>query len=337
MKRKRLWALLSSIALIAIIFSALPLMSGCTPGGGGAKVYKIGITQIVTHPALDANRQGFIDQLTEDGFIEGQNVTYDSRNAEGDMTVAASIAQKFVSDKVDLILAIATPTAQACVKAAEGTDIPIVFGSVTDPVAAELVDSWDAPGGNVTGISDWADVGTQVQLVVDIVPNVSRLGTIYNAGEVNSVVQVDELKKAAPGLGITSIVEASVASSADVMTAAQSLVGRVDAIWIPTDNTVVSAFEAAVKVCEDNQIPLFAADTATVERGAIGTPGIDYYVLGRECGKIAIRILQGGDPASIPVVKCPMTDLYLNPQAAERMGVTIPQSVMDRATQIVTE
>jgi putative ABC transport system substrate-binding protein len=296
---------------------------------------KIGITQIVTHPALDANRQGFIDQLAAEGFIEGENVEYDFRNPEGDMTVAASIAQSFVSEKVDLILSIATPTSQACVQAAEGSKIPIVFGSVTDPVAAGLVASWDEPGGTVTGISDWADVATQVKLIKDILPNVQKLGTVYNAGEVNSKVQIDELKKAAPSLGITQIVEATAATTADVLAAAQSLVGRVDAIWVPTDNTAVAAFEAIVKVCEDNQIPLFAADTATVERGAIGTPGIDYYQLGIECGQVAARILRGEKPSDIPVKKVDMTDLYLNPTAAARYGVTIPQAVLDKATKIV--
>ncbi|MDD4984791.1 MAG: ABC transporter substrate-binding protein [Dehalococcoidales bacterium] len=335
MKNKRSWVLLGSIGLILTLASAFPLLSGCR--SSQPEMYKIGITQIVTHPALDANRQGFIDQMTEEGFVEGVDVTYDSDTAEGDMSIAASIAQKFVSEKVDLILAIATPTAQASVEAAQGTDIPIVFGSVTDPVAAGLVDGWDSPGGNVTGISDWADIATQIQLLLDICPECKKLGTVYNAGEVNSKVQIDELKEIAPGLGIESIVEATVAASADVLAAAQSLVGRVDAIWIPTDNTVVSGFEAVVKACEDNQIPLFAADTATVERGAIGTPGIDYYVLGQECGKIAARILRGEDPADIPVKKVPMTDLYLNPAAAERLGVTIPQSVLDRATEIVTE
>jgi len=330
MKKKTLNLLVSIICLSLILAIALPVTTGCGPS-----LTKIGITQIVTHPALDANRQGFIDQMAEEGFVEGENVEYDYRTPEGDMSIAASIAQKFVSDKVDLILAIATPTSQACVKAIEGTDIKLVFGSVTDPVAAGLVDSWDKPGGSVTGISDWAEVGTQVQLVVDIIPGVKKLGVIYNAGEVNSKVQVDELEKVAPGLGIEEIVKATAATTADVLAAAQSLVGRVDVIWVPTDNTVVSAFESVVKVCEDNEIPLFAADVATVERGAIGTPGIDYYQLGRECGQVAARILQGENPADIPVKKVDMTDLFLNPSAAERMGVTIPQSVLDTATEIV--
>ena len=332
MKKKALSLLVSTLCLSLILTIALPVMTGCGPS-----LTKIGITQIVTHPALDANRQGFMDQMAAEGFIEGEDVEYDYRTPEGDMSVAASIAQKFVSDKVDLIIAIATPTSQACVEAIEGTDIKLVFGSVTDPVAAGLVDSWDKPGGSVTGISDWADVGAQVQLLVDIVPGVKKLGVVYNAGEVNSKVQVDELKKVAPGLAIEEIVEATAATSADVLAAAQSLVGRVDAIWIPTDNTVVSAFESVVKVCEDNTIPLFAADVATVERGAIGTPGIDYYQLGIECGQVAARILRGENPADIPVKIVDMTDLFLNPSAAERMGVTIPQSVLGRATEIVGE
>lgn len=336
MGMKRLSVAVSIICVMMVIAAALPVMIGCGPAQlESGETVRIGITQIITHPALDANRKGFIDQMAKEGFVEGKNVEYDFRNPEGDMTLAASIAQKFVLDKVDLILSIATPTSQACVKAVENTKIPVVFGSVTDPVAAGLVESWDHPGRNVTGISDWADVTTQIQLIIDIVPNVKKLGVIYNAGEVNSKVQVDELKKCAPALGIEKIIEATAATTADVMTAAQSLVGRVDAIWVPTDNTVVSAFEAAVKICEDNKIPLFAADVATVERGAIGTPGIDYYQLGIECGQVAARILKGTSPADIPVKRVDMTSLYINPSAAQRMGATLPQSVLDRATNIV--
>jgi putative ABC transport system substrate-binding protein len=332
MKKKGFGIFVTVTCLVLALAIAMPLIAGCE-----AKQYKIGITQIATHPALDANRQGFIDQMAEEGYVEGENVEYDYSTPEGDMSIAATIAQKFVSDKVDLILAIATPSAQACVEAIEGTDIPLVFGSVTDPLPAGLVDSWESPGGSVTGISDWADVGTQIQLIIDIVPSVTKLGVVYNAGEVNSVIQVDELKKVADSLGIEEIEEATAASTADVLTAAQSLVGRVDAIWIPTDNTVVSAFESVAKICEDNEIPLFAADVATVERGAIGTPGLDYYQLGRECGIVAARILEGESPADIPVKKVDMTDLYLNPAAAARMGVTIPADVLERATQIVEE
>jgi len=201
--------LFGSIILILVI-----VLSSLTIGCGKEKEYKIGITQIVTHPALDANKQGFIDKLAELGFEEGKNVTYIDKNPEGDMTVANTIAQQFVNEKVDLILAIATPTAQACVAATEGTDIPVVFGSVTDPVAAELIESWDRPGGNVTGISDWLEIPSQIQMVLDIMPGIQTLGAVYNSGETNSVVQVDALKAAAPGLGIGKVVEATASSTA---------------------------------------------------------------------------------------------------------------------------
>ena len=314
---------------LLIVLSLVPL-SAC----GGEEVYRIGIAQLVTHPALDANREGFIDALAEEGFVEGDNVAYDYRNAENDGTLLNTIAQKFVQDKVDLILAIATSTAQACVQATEGTDIPVVFGSVTDPIFAGLIDSWDNPGGNVTGISDWADVRQQVDLILEIVPDARRIGVLYNPGEPNSVIQVDDLKAVAGELGLT-VVEGPVASTNEVLTAANSLVGRVDAVWVPTDNTVVASFGAAVGVCEENDIPIFAADVATVEGGAVAVAGIDYYRLGQECGQVAARILRGESPANIPAKKVDMTDLWVNPGAAQRMGISIPQSVMDRATKVI--
>jgi putative ABC transport system substrate-binding protein len=296
----------------------------------------IGITQIVTHPALDTCREGFIDQMADEGYVEGENVEYILRNAEGDMTLAATIADSFVSEDVDLIFSIATPTSQACVGAVEGTDIPVIFAAVTDPVAAELVESWEEPGGQVTGASDWADVEAQVQLGMDIY-QADSLGVIYNAGEVNSVVQVDELKAAKESLGITEIVEATAASTADVSAAAESLVGSVDAIWEPSDNTVAAAIDSVVAVCEENDIPLFCSDVGMARAGAISGLGLDYYVNGQTAGKLAARVLEGEDPGSIPVATTPMTIVYLCPAAAERMGVTIPQAVLDTATEVCEE
>jgi len=216
--------------------------------------YTIGIAQLGTHDALDAAREGFIDQMAEEGFVEGENVDYIIRNAEFTSSDYATIAQYFVSVDVDLIFSIATPITQACADAVEGTDIPVIFAAVTDPVAAGFADNWTVPGGQVTGASDWADVGAQVKLGMDIYP-AARLGVIYNAGEVNSVVQINELKKVKSSLNITEIVPATAATTADVYAAAMSLVGRVDAIWVPSDNTVAGAIQAVVAVCEDNDIP----------------------------------------------------------------------------------
>jgi putative ABC transport system substrate-binding protein len=331
MKRQRLPKILVVVCLGLVLALILPAIGGCGPAK--PKMYKIGMTQIVTHPALDLARQGFVEQMAKEGFTEGVNVTYDYLSPEGDMTTAASIAQKFVADKVDMIFTISTPSTQTCAKATEGTGIPVVFGALTDPVAAGVVESWEKPGGNVTGVSDWADVGQQVKLGMDIHP-AKKLGVIYNAGEVNSVVQVDELKKVAADLGIEKIVEATAATTADVYAAAMSLVGRVDAIWEPSDNTVASAIDAVVKVCEENKIPLFGSDISMAKAGAISGLGLDYHLNGIEAGKIAARILKGEDPANIPVGKMPMTIVYLSPKAAERMGVTIPPEVLDRATEI---
>jgi len=323
----------STCAALALL-TVLPLVTACSHE---ADTYKVGIVQFVAHPALDSNLQGFIDQMTEEGFVQGENVTYDIGLADGDVPLAANMARELVSGKVDLIMAIATPAAQACAAATRDADISVVFGSVTDPVAAGLAASWDRPGGNVTGVSDWTDVAVQVQLILDMVPGVGKLGTIYNPAETNSVVQVEALRSAARGLGMDEVVEATVASSGEVAAAAQSLVDRVDVIWIPTDNTVVPVFETLAELCAGNQISLFQPDVATVERGAIGTLGIDYYELGRECGTLAARILKGDQPAEIPVVKMEMTELYLNPEAAEQMGITIPASILTRATHIVGE
>lgn len=330
MNQPRISKILVGICLILVLTLALPFVSACQTG----MEYKIGITQIVTHPALDSAREGFIAVLAEEGYVDGENVEYILRNAEGDMSTAASIAEYFVSEKVDLILSIATPTSQAVVAAVEGTDIPVVFNSVTEPKEAGLVASWDKPGGQVTGVSDMAPVEPQVELIMDIAPNTKKLGVIYNAGEVNSVVQIQMLNDIVDKYGLT-VVEATAASTADVLTAAQSLVGRVDTIWVPADNTAVAAFESIVKVGEENGIPVFAADVATVERGAIGCYGLDYTVVGRESGKIAVRILRGEKPADIPVGMVPLDELYVNLGAAERMGVTIPQDLQNKATEII--
>lgn len=333
MKKKRLWVLLGSIGLISVL--ALPMMSGCSPAQPG--VYKIGLTQFATHPAADAGRQGFIDALADAGFVEGENVAYDYLNPEGDATAELTIAQKFVSEKVDLIFSFGSRISMQCVNAAEGTDIPVVFCAITDPVAAELVSDWDHAGENVTGTSDMIEMDSSVALILEIVPGVKKLGTVYNAGEPNSLVLNDELKEVCLPLGI-EVVEATVSTSADVLVAAQSLVGRrVDAIWVGTDNTVVSGLEALIKVCEDNIIPLFPSDSPSIERGGIACLGFDYYDVGYQTGEMAVRILKGTPASQIPVELGKKFSYTMNTKAAERYGVTIPQAILDKALTIYEE
>lgn len=302
------------------------------PAGAEDKNITVGISQIVEHPALDAARKGFIDALKDGGYVEGKNVTYDIQIAQGNMATANSIAKSFVGKNVDLIHTIATPTSQACVNATK--TIPIVISSVTDPVGAGLVKSLEAPGGNVTGTTDRSPVDRQMDLILEIAPQVKRLGVIYNSGEDNSLASLKQIKEEAAKRGM-EVVEAPVSNSSGVFPAAKSLVGRVDAVHIPTDNTVVSAFDSVVKVCIDNRIPLFAADTDSVPRGAVAAVAIDYYRLGRQSGEMALRILKGENPATMPVEALKDLKLVVNKQSAEKMGVILPEPVLKRADQVL--
>lgn len=289
---------------------------------------KVGVTQIVEHPALDAARQGFIDRMTELGYADA---VYDIQSAQGDQGTAITIAQKFQADGVDLVLAIATPTAQAAAQVIRNT--PILITAVTDPVAAELVDSIERPGTNVTGTSDLTPVKNQLELLRELAPKATRVGVIYNAGEVNSVVQVDIAKAVASELGLT-IVDATASNSGEVFQAAQSLIGRVDAIYVPTDNTVVSAIESVVIVAEQAKLPLIAGEDLSVESGALATIGLDYYVLGRQTADIAHRVLNGANPAETAIEYLDDMNVVINIGAARRMGVTVSDELLERAVQI---
>lgn len=293
----------------------------------------IGVIQIVEHPALDGARQGFIDVLGENGYVEDENVTYDIQVAQGDMSTANTIAQKFSNDKLDLVLAIATPTAQAVANVIE--DTPILITAVTDPVDAGLVESAEKPNTNVTGTSDMQPMDKQFELIRKFVPDAKTIGVVYNAGEANSVLQVNMAKEIADELGMT-LIEASADTSANVLQAAQSLAGRVDAIYVPTDNTVVSAIESVVIVAEDNDIPLIVGEEGGVRGGALATVGIDYYELGRQTGRMALKILNGEAQAeTMPIETQEDTRLIINANAAEAMGVEIPAELRDIAFEII--
>jgi putative tryptophan/tyrosine transport system substrate-binding protein len=293
-----------------------------------SQAYTIGISQIVTHPALDATVQGFQDALVEAGFTD---VTYDLQNAEGDMATTASIAQKFAGDDLDLVLGVATPTSQALAK--EITDRPILFTAVTDPVGAGLVEDPAAPSANVTGVSDMQPVKPILELAQTFRPDAKNVGMVYNAGESNSVFLVEQAEKDAATMGLT-IVKAPAGTSAEVQAAARSLVGRVDAIAVIGDNTAVSALEAIVKVCEENKIPLVAGDPDSVKRGAVACYGFDYYDLGKQTGAMAAQILSGTPVADIPVQFAENLQLSINEAAAAAQDVTIPE---DLATEAVNK
>ncbi|MFC0244691.1 ABC transporter substrate-binding protein [Falsochrobactrum ovis] len=294
-----------------------------------AKDVTVAVTAIVEHPALDAARDGVKDALAEAGFKEGENLTFIYQSAQGNPATAAQIARQFVGDGPDVIVPISTPSAQAVVSATR--DIPIVFTAVSDPVGAQLVKTMENPGGNVTGLSDMSPVVEHIAFIKEVMPDIKKLGYLYNSGETNSVSLLEALKQAASAEGI-EIVESAATKSAEVQGAARALVGRADAMYVPTDNTIVSALESAVGVAEESQIPLFTADTDSVKRGALAALGFNYYDVGKQTGVVVAKILNGEKAGDIPVEIAKGTDLVINLGAAKKMGVEFPQAVIDRAT-----
>ena len=297
----------------------------------GAEEYQIGISQFVEHPSLDLAREGFIDQLAEEGFKEGENLKINFQNAQADFSTAQTIAQKFKQSEQDLVLAIATPSAQTAANVL--SEIPVLITAVTDPVEAGIVEDMEKPGANITGTTDMNPVKKQLELIRDFLPEIKNLGILYNPGEVNSVVQVDLAKKTAAEMNI-SIEEATVSNSSEVSLAVSSLVGSVDAIYVPTDNIIVSAMPTVLKTAYNNKIPVFASENNSVEQGAIATLGIDYYQLGRQTGTMAARILNGSQPAEMPIESAEGAKLYINKSSAEKIGLKIPADLLESADTI---
>ncbi|WP_462412917.1 ABC transporter substrate-binding protein [Neobacillus sp. Marseille-QA0830] len=315
-------------SLALVMCGLLLLLSACgggskeTAGEKKEKVVKIGITQLVEHPSLDAAREGFIAALKDAGYEEGKNLKLDYQNAQGDMNNNMSIAQNLTADKNDLILAIATASAQAVVKSTK--DIPILFTAITDPVGAQLVKSLDKPGGNVTGTSDTHPdaIKKTIGSIKTFVPDAKKVGIIYNNGEPNSVVNVKNAKEALKEAGLEAV-ETTITASSEVKQAAESMVGRVDVIYIPKDNTVVSALESVITVANDQDIPLFVGEGDSVKRGAFASYGLDYHDLGVKTGKMAVDILKGKKPSDIPVGFPDKLELYINKKAAQEEGVIL--------------
>jgi len=309
----------SKALIILSVFGVCLILLGLSPLLAAEKVIKIGITQIVDHPALNAVRDGFIDEMTKQGYIEDKDIVYDLQNAQGDMATANTIAQKFVSEGVDLILSIATPTSQAAVNAT--TTIPIVFSAVTDPIGAGLVKNLENSSNNVTGISDLTPVRKQFELIKEMLPEAKAVGTIYNAAEANSVLTNELAKDACADLGL-KLIEATVSSTADVLLAARSLVGKVDAIYVSTDNATVTALDAVVQVTNENKIPLVLADPTTLDKGALVAIGFNYYQHGQQTAPIVIKILEGAEPTDIPVEFAKNVQLAVNLDTAKEIGMS---------------
>ena len=322
-------------SVIASLLGAL-LLVPTQAWSADQKLLRIGVTKIVSHAALDADEKGFEAALASAGFKEGVNVRYDRQNAQGDTAKAAAIAQKFEADKVDLVHSIATPTSQAAVRAIR--TIPVVFSSISDPVGAAVVPQDSAPGKktgtNVTGVSDLWPVLLQMETYAKFVPKAKKWGTIYNPAEVNSVTHIKAMRAAAKSLGL-ELIEVQVSHSDAVEQAANSLVGKVQAITITSDNTTVSKFDILAQVCDKNKIPLFAGDVDSVPRGAVAAYGLDYYLVGYSAGKKAALVLKGVKPGDIPWGPVEKFSLVINQKAARAQGVTVSPELLKKADKVL--
>lgn len=313
-------------ALLITVLSALSLSTFAQD-----KMHNVAITAIVEHPALDTIRQGVVEELAREGFVEGKNININFQSAQGSTATAAQIARKFVGDKTDIIIPITTPSAQPVVAATRS--VPIVFSGVTDPVAAKLVKSWEPTGTNVTGISDHKPIEPQLALIQTLVPNLKAVGYVYSAGEVNSTIVLDELKAAASKVNV-QVMPVAVQRSADIGTAARSLNGKVQAIYISEDNAVVSAYEALHKAALESKIPVIAADKDTVKRGALAAYAVNQYDIGVETGKIAARILRGEKAGTIATHSVSKMELSVNQKTAQELGISLPESVVNQAKDV---
>ena len=312
--------------LITIFLAGILIIScsnnSANTSSNNTETFKIGILQLVEHNALDQANQGFIDGLKEAGYEDGKNITIDYQNAQGEQANCITISQKFVNDRVNLILAIATPAAQAVANTTK--DIPILITAVTDPADAKLVADNTSPGGNVTGTSDLTPVKEQIELLKKLVPSAKNIAFLYNSSEQNSKFQVDIAKAKSDEMGL-SYMDATITNPNDIQQVVQSLVGKVDAIYVPTDNMVSAGMANVIAITEPAKIPVICGEVGMLNAGGLATYGIDYYELGKLTANQAVKILKGeSSPASMPIEYIQNPVLEVNTNAAQKLGITIP-------------
>ena len=295
------------------------------------KVINIGISQVISHGALDSAREGFVAALEEKGYKDGEKIKIDLQNAQGDTATMQTIAQNFVADKKDLLLGIGTPSAQALYNSTK--DTPILITAVTDPVGAGLTKSMEKPETNVTGTSDALDLKLQFELLKKLAPNAKNIGVLYTTSESNSEVQLKEIKAKAPEFGF-KIVEAGVATTNDVAQSLEHIIDKIDAMYIPTDNIIVNSMPLIYSKTIDKKIPIIGSEKGQVENGALATEGIDYYKLGYQTGLMAVEILEGKKPADIPVQTANEFILNVNKKTLEKLSIELPEDLKTKAKVI---
>ena len=315
------------LSLVLSLTLGATLLTGCSGGGESSgssnEVKKIGITQLVEHPALDRAREGFIEGLKENGFVEGENLEVDFQNAQNDNPTSQTIASNFANDKKDLIFAVSTPSAQAALNATQ--DIPIVFTAVTDAVEAGLVKSNESSENNATGTSDAIPVDKSLELIKKFVPNVKTIGVVCNTSEINSKLQVDALREAAEKEGI-KVIDKGATQANEVNQAVAAVAKEADVIFAPTDNLVASSMPIITKVATENKIPVIGSEEGHVENGALACNGISYKELGKKAGEMAAQILKGEkQPSEIPVTTLDETETIINKSTMETLGIKDPQ------------
>ncbi len=289
----------------------------------------VGLLQFMAHPSLDAITQGIIDTMEENGYVDGQNITLDLQNGQGDQSNLNSMSTRFVQNDADLMIAIATPAALAAANASD--DIPLLLGAITDPENVGLVASNEAPGGNVTGVSDMTPIDQQLELIRKIQPDATTLGLLYSSSEDNSILQGEMAEELAGEYGFETVTR-TVSSTNDVSQVAQQLVAEVDAIWTPNDNVVASAFPSVLEVSNGAGVPVYPAVDMMVAQGGLATLGLNQYEIGVKTGEMAVQLLNGEiDPATTPVLRADETDLVVNFETAEVLGISIPEGLLEDA------
>jgi len=322
-----------SLSMMLVTVMAVTAITGCGSSKEASDSVSVGIIQYMQHESLDEAYQGFVDGLAEAGYVEGENLTLDYQNASGEVSNCQQICDLFSNSGTDLILAIATPAAQAAVNVFQETEVPVLFTAVTDAVGAGLVDSNEAPGKNVTGTLDMPVIADQIAVIKDVLPEAQKLAILYTSSEANSEIQAEEAKAAAEALGMEVIVQTS-SSSNDIPQVISSVVGSADAIYIPSDNAFASAMATVNKTAVENQIPVFCAVEAMIAEGGIATTAIDYYELGKQTAAQAVRVLEGEAASKIAVETQKECALVVNETFAASVGVEIPAEIIENAAAV---
>ena len=322
--------------ILAAVLTAVMAMGALTGCGstGGEDNYTIGIMQYAVHGSLDNCREGFLQGLAEEGIVEGENLTIEYVNAQADNGTSAMTASNFVSKKVDMICAIATPCAMAAYNATMNTDIPVIYTAVSDPAGAGLVNEDGTNVGNITGTSDKLPVTEQMALIRELMPDAKKIGILYTTSEANSVSTIQEYKDHAEEYGF-EIVDTGINTIADVEMAAKDLASKVDCISNLTDNTVVSALQTVLAAANDAKIPVFGSEVEQVKNGCVAAVGIDYVALGKQTGEMAAKVLKGeATAAETPFGICEGGNVYVNTEAAGNIDFTISDDVLGEAAEI---